>query len=68
MAKNTKKNQLDCNKQARKNYNENNFKYQSICFKTEEHKALDDYCKKNGIAKNTFLRETIMDAIGKSLM
>ena len=62
------KNQMDCSKRARKNYKDKNFKYQSICFKVEEYEALDAYCKENGIAKNTLLREISMRAIGKSLM
>lgn len=68
MAKTLKeKNQMECNKAARKRYAKKNFKYQSICFKIEELEALNTYCKENNIAKNTFLRETIMEAIGKSV-
>ena len=36
MAKNTQKNQLECNKKARKTYTDKNFKYQTVCFKIEE--------------------------------
>lgn len=57
MAKNTQKNQLECNKQARKRYTEKNFKYQTVCFKNEEIEAINAYCEKHGIPKNTFFRE-----------
>lgn len=67
MAKNTRKNQLESNKQARKKYTEKNFKYQTVCFKVEEIEAINEYCKENNIAKNTFFRETCMNAIGKSV-
>lgn len=65
MAKNTKKNQLECNKEARKKYNEKNFKYQTVCFKKEEIEDINTYCKENNIAKNTLLRQAIMQYIGK---
>lgn len=65
MAKNTLKNQIECNKEARKRYKERNFKYQSVCFKIEELEAIDAYCAENNIPKNTFFRETCMNAIGK---
>lgn len=65
MAKNTKKNQLECNKEARKKYNEKNFKYQTVCFKKEEIEDINAYCKDNGIAKNTLLRQAVMEYIGK---
>lgn len=67
MAKNTLKNQMECNKAARKRYKERNFKYQSVCFKKEELEAIDIYCRENNIAKNTLLREASMNAIGKSI-
>lgn len=69
MAKSLKeKNQMECNKQARKRYKEKNFKYQSVCFKISELEEIEEYCKGNNIAKNTLLREAAMTAIGKSLM
>lgn len=68
MAKNTRKNQLECNKQARKRYKEKNFKYQSVCFKIAELEEIEKYCTENKIPKNTLLREAAMKAIGKSLM
>lgn len=61
------KNQMECNKQARKRYKEKNFKYQSICFKITELEAIDAYCKENNIPKNTLLREAAMKAIGKTI-
>lgn len=67
MAKNTRKNQLECNKEARKRYNKENFKYQSVCFKIEELEEINAYCEKYGIPKNTFFREACMTHIGKSI-
>lgn len=67
MAKNTRKNQLECNKQARQRYKERNFKYQTVCFKIEELDAINSYCMENNIPKNTFFREATMSAIGKSI-
>lgn len=68
MAKTTReKNQLPCNKKARKKYNAENFKYQSVCFKIDELEAINTYCERNNIPKNTFFRETCMAAIGKSI-
>ena len=61
------KNQMECNKRARKKYTEKNFKYQSICFKNEEIEAINAYCEKHGIPKNTFFHETCMEAIGKPI-
>lgn len=67
MAKNTRKNQLECNKQARKKYTEKNFKYQTVCFKIEELEDINAYCESQGIPKNTFFREACMNAIGKCI-
>ncbi len=61
------KNQLECNKKARKRYKERNFKYQTVCFKISELEAIDAYCMENNIPKNTFFREITMNAIGKSI-
>ena len=66
MAKNTRKNQLESNKQARKKYAEKNFKYQSVCFKITEMEEIEAYCKENEIPKNTLLRKAVMQYIGKS--
>lgn len=65
MAKNTAKNALPCNKEARKRYTKTNFKYQSVCFKITELEAIETYCKSNGIPKNTLLREAAMQYIGE---
>ena len=67
MAKNTRKNQLECNKEARKRYNKENFKYQSVCFKIEELEEINAYCERYGIPKNTFFREACMTHIRKSI-
>lgn len=67
MAKNTKKNSLDCNKEARKRYNKANFKYQSVCMKITELEDIEVYCKENGIAKNTLFRKAVMEYIGKTI-
>jgi hypothetical protein len=68
MAKNTEKNQLECNKKARKKYTEKNFKYQSVCFKVTELEAINKYCDDMGIAKNTLLRQAVMEYIGKPIV
>lgn len=67
MAKNTQKNQAQYNKKARKKYNDSNFKYQTVCFKIEEIEEINAYCERHGIPKNTFFRESCMNAIGKSI-
>ena len=67
MAKNTKKNSADYNKEARKRYNEKNFKYQTVLFKIEELEAVNDYCKKQEVPKNTLIRKAVMQYIGKSI-
>ena len=67
MAKNTRKNQAEYNKEARKRYNQKNFKYQTVSFKVEELEAVNDYCKENGIPKNTLLRKAVMQYIGKPI-
>ena len=67
MAKNTKKHKADYNKEARKRYNEKNFKYQTVLFKIEELEAVNDYCKDNGIPKNTLIRKAIMQFIEKPI-
>ena len=68
MAKSLKdKNRMESNKRARKKYDKENFKYQSVLFKIEEIEAINEYCERNNIPKNTFFRETCMTAIGKSI-
>lgn len=61
------KNQLECNKEARKRYKERNFKYQTVCFKKKELEDIDAYCAENNIPKNTLLRQAVMEYIGKPL-
>ena len=67
MAKNTRKNSADYNKEARKRYNEKNYKYQTALFKIEELEALNTYCKENNTPKNTLIRRAVMEYIGKSI-
>lgn len=67
MAKNTKKNSADYNKEARKRYNKANFKYQTVLFKIKELEAINDYCKENGVPKNTLIRKAVMQYIEKSI-
>lgn len=59
------RNQMECNKQARKRYKEKNFKYQTVCFKITEIEDIEMYCKENNIPKNTLLRQAAMKFIGK---
>lgn len=61
------KNQLECNKEARKRYKERNFKYQTVCFKKKELEDINAYCEENNIPKNTLLRQAVMEYIGKPL-
>ena len=67
MAKNTRKNQAEYNKEARKKYNQKNFKYQTVCMKITELEEIENYCKENGIAKNTLFRKAVMKHIGKPI-
>ena len=67
MAKNTRKNQAEYNKEARKKYNKANYKYQSVCMKIAELEDIEAYCKENGLAKNTLFRKAVMQYIGKSI-
>lgn len=68
MARNLKeKNALQCNKDARKRYNDKNFKYQTVSFKISEIEEINAYCKENNIPKNTLLRKAAMEYIGKSI-
>lgn len=61
------KNQMECNKKARKEYEKRNYKRQTILFKITELEDIEKYCKENNIPKNTFLREACMQYIGKSI-
>jgi hypothetical protein len=65
MAKNTEKNRLACNVEARKKHKEKNYKYQSVLFKISELEDINAYCKEHGIPKNTLLRQAAMQRIGK---
>ena len=61
------KNQMDCNKKARKEYEKKNYKRQTVLFKITELEDIEAYCEENNIPKNTFFREACMNAIGKSI-
>ena len=61
------KNQMECNKRARKKYAEKNFKYQSVCFKITELEDIEKYCKENDLPKNTLFRKAVMQYIGKPI-
>lgn len=61
------KNQMECNKKARKEYEKKNYKRQTILFKITELEDIEAYCEENNIPKNTFFREACMNAIGKSI-
>jgi hypothetical protein len=54
MTKNTEKNTSAENKKA---YDKKHFKYQTVCFKVDELEEINEYCKQNGIPKNTFFRD-----------
>ena len=47
----------------KKEYEKKAFKYQNVCFKMEEMKEIEAYCKENKIAKNTLIREAVMERI-----
>lgn len=69
MAKTTKeKNQMDCNKKARAKYDAAHFSRLSVKLKNEEMDALTQYCKEHGIAKNTLIRQLIMQHIGQPIV
>ncbi len=61
------KNQMECNKRARKEYEKKNYKRQTVLFKITELEDIEAYCEENNIPKNTFFREACMNAIGKSI-
>lgn len=46
-------------------YEKKNFKYQNVCFKLSEMEEIDAYCKDNNIARNTLIRQAVMQYIGK---
>ena len=61
------KNQMECNKKARKEYEKRNYKRQTVLFKITELEDIEAYCEENNIPKNTFFREACMKHIGKSI-
>lgn len=61
------KNQMECNKKARKEYEKKNYKRQTVLFKITELEDIEAYCEENNIPKNTFFRKACMNAIGKSI-
>lgn len=54
-------------KYNKKEYEKKTFKYQNVCFKIAEMEEIEAYCKENGIAKNTFIRQVVMKAVGKPI-
>lgn len=62
------KNRMECNREARKKYNQKNFKYQTVCFKISELEDIETYCKENNLPKNTLLRKAVMQYIGKNFV
>ena len=53
------------NRADRTAYEKRNFKYQNVCFKISEMEEIEAYCKLHGIAKNTLIRNAVMQLIGK---
>lgn len=61
------KNAMQYNKDARKRYNEKNFKYQTVVFKISELEDITAYCEEHNIPKNTLFRKAVMEYIGKTI-
>lgn len=59
------RNQMECNKKARKEYNKKNYKNQTVTFKISEMENIEAYCGENNIPKNTLIRNAVMLYIGK---
>lgn len=69
MAKTIKeKNQMDCNKKARAKYDAKHYTQLNIKLKNEEMKALTQYCEEHSIAKNTLIRQLIMQHISQPIV
>ncbi len=51
----------------KKEYEKKTFKHQNVVFKIEEMEEIEAYLKEKGIAKNTFIRQAVMQAIGKPI-
>ena len=52
----------------KKAYEQKYFKYQNVCFKIEEMEEIEAYCAEHDIAKNTLIRQAVMQHIrGKML-
>lgn len=62
------RNQMECNKNARKKYDKKNYKNQIVCFKIAELEDVEAYCTENNIPKNTLFRQAVMQYIGKSFV
>lgn len=50
-------------KRNKKEYEQKKFKYQNVCFKIEEMEEIEAYCKDFEIAKNTLIRQAVMEFI-----
>lgn len=65
VGKNNAKNSKEYNKRARKKYDKENYKHQTVLFKIAELEDVSEYCKENDIPKNTLIRKAVMQYIGK---
>ena len=48
---------------VKREYEKKHFKYQNVCFKSEEMEKIETYCKRYGVAKNALIREAVMEFI-----
>lgn len=55
-------------KRNKKEYEQKKFKYQNVCFKIEEMEEIEAYCKDFEIAKNTLIRQAVMEFIKNPYM
>lgn len=53
--------------ESSKVYDKKHFKYQTVLFKISELEDINHFCEENGIAKNTLVREAVMQYIGKPI-
>lgn len=51
----------------RKEYEKKAFKYQNVCFKSEEMEQIESFCKLWGEPKNTLIRKAVMEYIGRPI-
>ena len=48
---------------VKREYEKKHFKHQNVCSKLEEMEEIETYCKRYGVAKNTLIREAVMEFI-----